>query len=152
MNQRKACQGRFSYSQGSVRLTPETSGVADCSSTIYAAYKAAANMLLPTTGTPQMYSGAPVTDAAVGVDLDCSNLQLGDIIGYSTNDGETFVHVVMYTGLVDGKHTAWEMNEWSTGANAGKKGPQPIDFTVSGNGTLENFRTNNYRKVVRYLV
>ena len=146
----KSWVGRFSYSQTYPnRLNPLTSGVTDCSGLIYCAYRDALNILLPNTGTPQMYAGATVATAQAGSTLDTSNLQPGDIIGFSTNGGDTYVHVIIYTG--DGQ--CWEQNEWTKGANAGKKGPQQVDYTDHSDTTadLAHYRLNQYRKAVRFL-
>ena len=146
----KSWVGRFSYSQTYPdRLNPLTSGVTDCSGLIYCAYRDALNILLPSTGTPQVYAGATVATAQAGSVLDTSNLQPGDIIGFSTNGGENYVHVIIYTG----NGQCWEQNTWTKGANAGKKGPQQVDYSDHDDATadLAHYRMNQYRKVVRFL-
>lgn len=146
----KSWLGKFDYSQEYPgRLTPLTSGYTDCSASIYAAYNQAAGILLPTTGTPQIYGGSEIATATAGNLLDTSSLLPGDIIGYSTNGGEGYVHVVLYTG----GGICWEMNEWTKGANAGKKGPQQVDYSDHNDSTadLAHYRMSQYRKVVRYI-
>ena len=146
----KGWQGQFSYSQDyPERLDPASSGKTDCSGLVYAAYLNAINMHLASVGTPQMFGGADIASALPNAPLDTSELQPGDIIGFSTNNGQNYVHVVVYTGNGE----CWEMNTWSAGKNAGLKGPQSIDYSDHGDTIhdLAHYRIDQYRKAVRYI-
>ena len=146
----KSWQGKLTYSQGDGRLTPDTSGVSDCSATIYVAYKDEADILLPgTTSDPEVFGGAFIAVAEKGENLDYSHALPGDIVGFAARSDDTnIIHVALYTG--DGE--LWEQNTWTTGKNAGLKGTQAVDFTINGDGTIENFRTDCKRWIVRYLM
>ena len=146
----KGWQGQFTYSQDyPERLDPVTSGKTDCSGLVYAAYLNAVKMPIASTGTPQMFGGADIASALPHAPLDTSELQPGDIIGFSDNNGQDYTHVVVYTGNGE----CWEMNEWSAGKNAGLRGPQSIDYSDKGDTIhdLAHYRMTNYRKAVRYI-
>lgn len=140
----------MTYSQGDGRLYPDTSKVGDCSSTIYAAYRDAANYRFTlSTGNPEIWGGARIETAEVGENLTYSRALPGDIVGFASRSNDNnIVHVALYMGEDEG---LWEMNEWSTGANAGKKGTQPVDYTVNGTN-IYDYRTDCKRFIVRYLM
>ena len=86
---------------------------------------------------------ALVSQAEPGAALDFSNVKTGDIVGFGTSF-DAYVHVALWCG-----DALWEQNEWDSGVNAGKKGTQPVDLTDT---TLEMYRSDDYRRIVRPIV
>ena len=91
----KSCLGKFQYSQGAGRLSPETSGYTDCSGFTWYCYQKICSVEIGTWTGAQAEKGQHIATGSGG-DLPEENMQLGDLIifGYGSNT----THVEMYIG------------------------------------------------------
>lgn len=96
----KSWAGKFRYSQGAGRLDPVNSGVGDCSSTIYAAYKQVTGINVGTWTGDMSTKGTLITHGK-GKQLPFDQLKLADLIliSWGGSGSESGVgHVEMYVG------------------------------------------------------
>lgn len=89
----------FAYGQGSGRLSPLTSGYADCSGLTWFAYKTVTGLEIGTwTGAQQGY-GTVIENGGGGSSPVEANMVLGDLLFYSwSGHNANYDHVDMYTG------------------------------------------------------
>lgn len=96
----KSWEGKFQYSQGAGRLDPVNSGVGDCSSTIYAAYKQITGINVG-TWTGDMSSKGTLITHGKGKNLPFDQMQLADLVLISwggSSDESGVGHVELYVG------------------------------------------------------
>jgi hypothetical protein len=100
-----ARKGRFRYAnQKPGKLDPDSTGYSDCSGTIYAAYKAAANTVIGTMSYEQAATGQEIASGATAAEFKValSKMLPGDVIAmdlsYSAYTGRVN-HVEMYSGV-----------------------------------------------------
>lgn len=92
--------GKFRYSQGAGRLDPVNSGVGDCSSTIYAAYKQITGINVG-TWTGDMSTKGTLITSGKGKTLPFAQMQPADLvlINWNGTNSESGVgHVELYMG------------------------------------------------------
>jgi len=91
--------GSFHYSQGTGRLSPDTSGVTDCSGLQYSCYKAVRGINIGTNSRDQAdnaHGGTVVTTSRSEI-LAGTGMLPGDLIFYAMS-GATWSHVELYMG------------------------------------------------------
>ena len=91
--------GKYRYSQGAGRDTPDTSGVTDCSGFVRYVYKQVASIDVGSYTGEQIKRGTQVLNLSGGQAIDESKLQPGDLILYNWPGGRSDTdHVEMYAG------------------------------------------------------
>ena len=91
----KSCLGKFQYSQGAGRLSPETSGYTDCSGFVWYCYQKVCGIEIGTWTGAQAEKGTQIATGSGG-NLPEAKMQLADLVifGYGSNT----THVEMYIG------------------------------------------------------
>ena len=91
--------GKFDYLQGPGRLTPDKSGVSDCSGVVWAAYNSIGINIGPGSTRSQVQNGTKVYSANGRVTQATVDAMLpGDLIYMALAGGTRITHVEMYVG------------------------------------------------------
>lgn len=94
----RSCLGKFAYSQGAGRLSPETSGYTDCSGFVWYCYQKVCGIEIGTWTGEQVNNGKEIGSGSGG-NLPENEMQPGDLVifGYGSPYSDSS-HVEMYIG------------------------------------------------------
>lgn len=129
----KSWENKFVYAQAPGRLSPLTSGLTDCSASIWAAYHEINSEIEIGTWTGEQHeTGKLIISGGANDEIDITKLHLADVIliNYYGTSASGIGHAILVTS-VNGNGEAWHMTAQRVQVN-GKDGPRLLTSNLKG--------------------